>query len=292
MQYLTQMISFVVNKNSKNMTTLLVPTDFSEIADNALKYAIAMAKEYQFDVKLYHVVQLSAPDFSHLANIDDFSNIVDEIKGKMQHKVNLLQEEYPGIPFSAEVESGLLLDCIHQQCSTHNPVAVVMGITGSGVGIDKLIGSNAIITMKHINYPLIVVPKDAVFKAIHRICLACDLKNVLTSTPLISIKAFTKLFSAKLDVLNVDYHNRHFTAETNTELENLEFILADIDHELHFIEDENTQHAINDFIERNQTDLLIMIPKKHSFFENLFHKSITREMAYQSHIPVLTLHQD
>lgn len=274
------------------MTTLFVPTDFSEVADNALLYAIDMAKAYKFDVMLYNVVQLSTPDFSHLANVDDFSNIVNDIKEKMDHKVQVLQQNHPQVIFSHLVETGLLLDSINDKCAEINPVAVVMGITGSGVGMDKLIGSNAIVTMKHVNYPVIVVPKDATFKTIAHICLACDLKNVLTSTPLISIKAFTKLFNAKLDVLNVDYNNRHFTAETETELENLEYILEDVNHELHFIENENVQDAINTFIETNQTDMLIMVPKKHSFFENLFHKSVSKEMAYQSRVPMLSLHQD
>ncbi len=274
------------------MTTLLVPTDFSASADNALQYAIEMAKNYKFDILLYNVVQLSTPDFSHLANVDDFGSIVDDIRKNMKAKEMFLQSKYPEVPFTSQVDTGLLLDSINEKCNEIRPVAVVMGISGSGVGIDKLIGSNAILAMKHINYPLIVVPKDASFKSVHKICLACDLKNVLTSTPLISIRAFTKLFGAKLDVLNVDYHNRHFNAETSTELQNLEFILEEVDHELHFIENENVQDAINDFMSKNHTDMLIMIPKKHSFFENLFHKSVSKEMAYQSHIPVLTLHQD
>lgn len=274
------------------MNTLLVPTDFSDIADNALQYAIEMSKKYSFEIFLYNVVQLSTPDFSHLANVDDFANIVEDARGRMENKVQALRAANPDVTFSSDVETGLLLDSINDKCTEINPVAVLMGITGGGTGIEKLIGSNAILAMKHINHPVLIIPKDAAFKPVSKICLACDLKNILTSTPLISIKAFTKLFNAKLDVLNVDFHNRHFTAETPAELENLEFILEEVDHELHFIDNENVQDAINDFVETNNTDMLIMIPKKHSFFEGLFHKSVSKEMAYQSHIPVLALHQD
>ncbi|MBK7041402.1 MAG: universal stress protein [Bacteroidetes bacterium] len=274
------------------MNTLLIPTDFSPIADNALQYAIDMAKKYQFDILLYNVVQLSTPDFSHLANVDDFSNIIEEVKKKMDEKVALLQNLHPEITFSCEVETGLLIDCINDKCNQINPIAMLMGITGSGTGMDKLIGSNAILAMKHIKHPVIIVPKDASFKSIENICLACDLKNVLTSTPLIEIKVFTKLFNARLNVLNIDYKNRNFSAQTSTELQNLEYILEEVNHELHFIENENVSDAINDFISTKHMDMLIMIPKKHSFFESLFHKSKSKEMAYQSHIPILALHQD
>ena len=151
------------------MNTLLIPTDFSPIADNALQYAIDMAKKYQFDILLYNVVQLSTPDFSHLANVDDFSNIIEEVKKKMDEKVTLLQNLHPEITFSCEVETGLLIDCINDKCNQINPIAMLMGITGSGTGMDKLIGSNAILAMKHIKHPVIIVPKDASFKSIENI---------------------------------------------------------------------------------------------------------------------------
>jgi nucleotide-binding universal stress UspA family protein len=296
MIYITKLISQLRYlrsiKSFQNMNTLLVPTDFSSIADNALNYAIEMSKKYQFDILLYNVVQLSTPDFSHLANVEDFSHIVVEVQKKMEEKTSILQAQHPEVAFSCAVDTGLLIECINDKSDAINPVAILMGITGSGTGIDKLIGSNAILAMKHIKHPVIIVPKNARFNPIHQICFACDLKNVLTSTPLISIKVFTKLFDAKLNVLNIDYHNRHFSAQTSTELDNLEFILEEVKHELHFIENDNVQDAINDFIAEKKMDMLIMVPKKHSFFENLFHKSQTKEMAYQSHVPILALHQD
>jgi nucleotide-binding universal stress UspA family protein len=67
-------------------------------------------------------------------------------------------------------------------------------------------------------------------------------------------------------------------------------MFENIEHKFHFIENENMQDAINDFIDHNDMDMLIMLPKKHSFFASLFHKSQTKEMLYQSHIPILALH--
>jgi nucleotide-binding universal stress UspA family protein len=64
-----------------------------------------------------------------------------------------------------------------------------------------------------------------------------------------------------------------------------------VDAKFHFVENENVPDAINDFIEREKIDMLIMLPKKHSIVESLFKKSQTKEMLYQSHIPMLALHQ-
>lgn len=274
------------------MNSILIPTDFSPVADNAMRYALAFAEHYHLDITLFHVVQLSTPDVANIVYVDAMTDIAKDSERQMQEKVASLQAENPGVNFSQKTVSGLFLDSLKEICDDIKPVAVLMGITGSGSTVDKLIGSNAILAMNSLNYPLIIVPKNSTFKPIQKICFACDLLNVVSSTPLISIKAFAKLFEAEVHVLNVDYQNRHYTANTPAEMETLASMFDTVKHEFHFIESENVQDAINNFVDQDKMDMLIMLPKKHSFFASLFHKSQTKEMAYQSHIPILALHQD
>jgi nucleotide-binding universal stress UspA family protein len=272
------------------MKNLLIPTDFSPVADNALKYALDMAIQYQLSINLFHVVQLSTPDIANVVYIESMDEMSKFAKEKMQEKVDILQKEYPSLEFSFKVETGLFLDSLRQHCEETNPVAVLMGITGDGSTIDKMIGSNAILAMHNLTTPIIIVPKNAYFTSVNHICFACDLKNVATSTPLLAIKAFAKLFNSEVHILNIDYKNRHFSPSTQDELEVLNLMFDTIPHHFHFIENEHLQDAINDFIDQNKMDMLIMLPKKHSFFESLFKKSQTKEMLYQSHIPILALH--
>lgn len=273
------------------MNTLLIPTDFSPVADNALTYALQMATVYQLDITLFHVVQVSnliTPDAVYLDSIPGYEAQANE---KMDAKVAALKAQYPALQITHKVTKGLFLDSMKEYCDEINPVALVMGITGDGGAVDKIIGSNAVSAMNSLAYPMIVVPKQGQFKPLQKICMACDLRQVVTSTPLLPIKAFVKLTNAELHLLNIDYNNRHFTPETADELKTLDDMLDSVEHKFHFIDNENIQEAIDDFITRENMDLLIMIPKKHSFFESLFHKSKTKEMLYHSHIPVLALHQ-
>ncbi|GBL34953.1 hypothetical protein EMGBS15_05480 [Filimonas sp.] len=52
------------------MNTLLIPTDFSPVADNALQYALDMASAYQLDITLLHVVLLSTPSVANVVYVD------------------------------------------------------------------------------------------------------------------------------------------------------------------------------------------------------------------------------
>jgi nucleotide-binding universal stress UspA family protein len=51
------------------------------------------------------------------------------------------------------------------------------------------------------------------------------------------------------------------------------------------------EEAIEDFIEKNEIDWLVMIPRKHSFFEGLFHKSHSKAIARRVRIPLVALHE-
>jgi nucleotide-binding universal stress UspA family protein len=274
------------------MNSILVPTDFSSVADNAMNYAISMADYYQLDIILYHVVQMSSPDVTEQIHLDFIPEVTENAKHKLNEKVKLLKTQFPQISFHTKVEYGLFLESLKKTCEDLGPICMVMGISGNGDGMDKIIGSNALNVMTELKFPLIIAPKHATFKPIENICFACDLKNVLSSTPILALKAFSKLFNANMHILNIDYNNKNFTPDTQNDLIILNDMLDHIKHEFHFIVDENVQHAIDIFVNNHPIDMLIMLPKKHSFFASLFHKSQSKEMAYHSHIPLLALHQD
>ncbi len=274
------------------MNSILVPTDFSSVADNAMNYAISMADYYQLDIILYHVVQMSSPNVTEQIHLDFIPEVTENAKHKLNEKVKLLKTQFPQISFHTKVEYGLFLESLKKTCEDLGPICMVMGISGNGDGMDKIIGSNALNVMTELKFPLIIAPKYATFKPIENICFACDLKNVLSSTPIVALKAFSKLFNANMHILNIDYNNKNFTPDTQNDLIILNDMLDHIKHEFHFIVDENVQHAIDIFVNNHPIDMLIMLPKKHSFFASLFHKSQSKEMAYHSHIPLLALHQD
>jgi len=90
--------------------------------------------------------------------------------------------------------------------------------------------------------------------------------------------------------LNIDFHNRNYRPNTQSEINQLDSLFENINHSFHFIENENVEDAIDDYVEKENMDMLIMIPRKYSFFESLFHKSKTKEMLFHSHVPILALH--
>jgi nucleotide-binding universal stress UspA family protein len=112
------------------------------------------------------------------------------------------------------------------------------------------------------------------------------------STPSHQIIEFVKQFNSELHVLNIDFHNKHFTASTPEESLLLHTMLEELKPSYHFIENKKVEDGINDFADRNGIDLLIAIPKKHNLLEAFFRGSYTKQLVFHSHVPVMCLHED
>lgn len=168
-----------------------------------------------------------------------------------------------------------------------------MGSQGSS-GLERTIfGSTTLSAIKHLTSPVIAVPKGKEYgTGIRKIGFACDFRDVVETTPAAEIKHFVKQFNAGLFVLNVDYQNRHFKPETPEQSALLHTLLEELNPSYHFIEHEDIEDGIHAFAESNNLDLIIAIPKKHKLLEGIFKTSSTKQLVFQSHIPVMCVHEE
>ena len=114
---------------------------------------------------------------------------------------------------------------------------------------------------------------------------------MVETTPIQFIRNMVKEFGAELHVLNVDYESRHFKPETPEESMMLHTLLQDLDPDYHFINHVDIEDGINEFVEENNIDLLITIPKKHNLLDSLFKHSSTKKLVSGSHVPVMCVHE-
>lgn len=274
------------------MKTIIVPTDFSVIAENAMRFATDMAQHINASLLLLHIYQIPVA----IGEVPMPLVNVEELQKSSEEKLKALKNDIEKltackVKVYTEARLGDVVDELQNVCATVQPFAVILGTKGSGALERMLFGSVTLSAMKHLDVPVMVIPPGARYKPVHKIGLACDFKNVVAATPEKEIKSIVKEFNAELHVLNVDYHNQHFEANTPEESFLLHNMLAEIKPEYHFIEKENVEEGINEFAETNNIDFVIVIPKKHQFLEGLFHKSHSKELAFHSHVPVMAIHE-
>ncbi|MFT3826276.1 MAG: universal stress protein [Chitinophagaceae bacterium] len=273
------------------MKTILVPTDFSPVSLNAVNYAVEMARSIGADILLVHMYQLPVP-FTEVP-MPELS--YDEIKKAAEERVeelktHIIQTTAGSLNVLTESRLGDPVEEMEKICDSVHPFAVVMGTQGA-TGLERLImGSTALTAIRHLKYPVIVVPAETSYKAIRKLGLACDFQDVEESTPVNYIKNIVQEFGAELHILNVDNNKSGIPENVALKSGYLERRLGNIVPTWHFLEADNVTEGITEFAANNHLDMIMVIPKKHQLLESIFRKSNSKEFLQQSHIPIVSVH--
>jgi nucleotide-binding universal stress UspA family protein len=274
------------------MKSFIVPIDFSDTSVNAARYAAQLAAEAG-DVSLIlyntHEKILSGSDGTPLFNDSDARQQI-AVVALESVKTELLG--LADIPITCVAEGGDFVDSLETYVKSLRVEMIVMGITGSTPLEQILIGSNTLKVIQRNICPVLIIPPGARFTGIRNVVFASDFKDVEKTTPIVPIKQFLHLTRPTLHVANVDHeHYVELTEEYKKEKNKLEEMLAPYRPEFYFIRLYDFIDTISQFTFDNNIDVIITVPRKHSFLKGLFKQSNTRKLAYHSHVPILAVHE-
>lgn len=276
------------------MKTIIVPTDFSAVSANAARYAAAMAEPLHASITLFHAFPIPLA----FSEVPVPSQVFDALQKDAEYfmakaKTNLELVAPSSVKIHTQICPGTFLTGLREICDASPPYAVVMSSHGNAGLEHLLLGSETAATVKHLPWPLIVVPRGAKFKAPKKIALACDFERVSSTVPAGVIKDLVQTFGASLAVVHVhkkakqDYKEEVIEGATD-----LQDMLADLHPSYHFLDDSaDIAETILHFVEQNEIDLVIGFPKKRGLLEGLFHKSQTKALAQQTLVPFLAFHE-
>ncbi len=271
------------------MKKILIATDFSEASYNAARYGTDMALAIGADIVLLHVFQVPAPS-AEVSLVVSVDNIQDEAEDKISELKEMIgRKTRNSINVDTEVIIGSFFDELKTACERIKPYTVVMGSQGETAAERFVFGSHAVYTMKHLTWPVITVPPGSAFSAVKKIGLACDFDNVIDSIRVDEIKRLVNDLHAELHVLNTGKATV-FNPAVVFESGLLRGMLKNLDPKYHFISNGNVDEGILHFAESNHIDLLVVMPKRHTLVERIFHKSHTKQFVLHSQIPVMALH--
>lgn len=277
------------------MKTILVPTDFSKIAENAINYAAEISKVTHAKIILFHAyhVPVIATEAMYVMPAPDEleKNSIDGLK-KIERR--LLRQYGKTLKVECVCKYGFAADEINNYASANKTDLIVMGMQGAGYLAEKLIGSMTTGLMQKSKCPVLAIDKTVRFRGIKKIVLACDYNETENSKILEPLKEFARLFKSHIYVLNVvnepEFEPVPAAEKVVSGFMKLEYILSDVTHTFHYLEDEEIVAGINRFVKEGKMDMVVMIPRKHSALENIFKEPDTKKMAFHSHVPLLTLH--
>ena len=278
------------------MKKILVPTDFSPCAEIALAYAVEIAKRAKAEIILLHAADLLVNRFEdRRAMIEEYNqSITKDVEDQLQAAKNSIEQKEQ-VPVQINIYDGALTDSLQKAVEQNQIDLVVMGTHGAS-GLKKMIiGSNTAATIRQVTITVLTIPEGYNGHTLKQVLLAVksaeeDLNSLAPAFQLADLfgaRVRLAIFSSE-GADAVDFmDDRRAIVNVQTRLqETFNKTGLKVEH----LSGTNFQPTLQEFIDRNHIDLLVMITHKRGRIEGLFNRSMTREMAYHTTIPLLSLH--
>jgi nucleotide-binding universal stress UspA family protein len=273
------------------MKTILIPTDFSKSAQNALDYAIDMAKCTSAKLILFHAYELPviATEIPVVLTENEMEKQIIRNLKKAERYIHLNKGENLVVEY--QYRCGFPVEEI-RSCAERNKVdLIVMGLHGAGFIKEKLIGSVSAVLMNNSSCPVMIINQNVKFKSIKNIALAFDYSEIKNKTVLFPLNELVHAFKSHIFIFNVVKSQLEAVSSINKAVDGMKLAhaLENAEHSFHYSENDDIIDGINKFVTEKKIDMVVMIPHKHSPLHNLFHESQTKKMAFHTRIPLLNL---
>jgi nucleotide-binding universal stress UspA family protein len=261
------------------MKTVIIPVDFSETSLNAVRYGANMLTgKPGTNVILYNMFEKDSDSATAGPYLESL-------------RAELLQDGVEKVECVKEMGDNLI-DCLGRLAYQKAATLILMGISEKEEWKQLLLGSNTIKMAEQNICPVMIIPPASKYAGIKNIALTSDFKNVDATTPVLAIKTVLEIFNSSLHIINVD--NEHYvslTEEYLTERAKMQKMFAEFNPEFYFIGMNDFFEAVEQFAKDRNIDLIVIIPKNHSFVNSLFSSHHTKKLAFHSPVPLLAAHE-
>jgi len=273
------------------MKQILVATDFSNSAANAMEYAMALAKTLDMEVCAIHAILPTEGVDNNIFNAIFIKDYYDNKRQALKEWVSTFtsNDEYKNIAVSTLCDVGLVKNVITKYIDEHHVELLVMGVTGS-TGITGIVGSNASVLVSIVKIPTLIIPLESKFSKTPVITLATDYETRLSANDVDALNEMVLAFgSEKMQVLYVGEKAEVKHVETGEN--RLKALIKHTELEFNYIKENSTLTGILDFIEKQETDILCLVKHHHNVVYRLFNRSTVNRVINKSVKAILVLHE-
>jgi nucleotide-binding universal stress UspA family protein len=255
---------------------IVVPWDFSHVAENALAHAVKIGKMVNNDICLLHIVDSGINPKELAQKTASLKKLVEENATKYS------------IPIIFHISKGSIFTEIAEYANEKEANLVVMGTHGMK-GMQKLTGSWALKVIVKSKIPFIVIQDPPVDQErYHNIVFPVDFRG--ENKEKIKMAIFMgKYFESKIHMLVSFSTDKNTLRKTRT---NLNFAIKyliqnNIEYEIHNMPKGNSAEQTIDFAQKTNADLILIVTTKNiTIADYMLGASEQQIIANSSRIPV------
>ncbi|SHK38857.1 Nucleotide-binding universal stress protein, UspA family [Maribacter aquivivus] len=279
------------------MKNILIPTDFSDNAWNALVYGISFFKKTHCTFHIVHINSINTNASGEAAMYVSPDILEKTILAESNEKLKALSKKIEQLPLNVKHEFhfkaiyGFFTDQLKEFVKNKNIELIIMGTKGASGLKSVSIGSNTGNVITKVPCTLLAVPEDATYSKISEIGFPSDLNLFYDVKILDTIKDIILLKKSALRLLYVSSKGEELNAN-QIKIKNL---LLDYYKEnectFHEVTGKKLDESVQCFTESRDLDMLIMVAKNLNFLERILFRPTVEKISYHTKVPFLVIHE-
>ncbi|EAR01739.1 universal stress protein [Maribacter sp. HTCC2170] len=280
------------------MQNILIPTDFSNDAYNALYYVSKLFKSKACNFYLLNVYDEGTPLISrkvdnghgeHKGLLEQLSDESHEELDHTYHKINL-DHRCPNHKYKMISKKMDLVEAINIVIDDHDIDLIVMGNKGATQRLGVFWGSTTTKTIASVKRcPILAVPMNSDFKVPYEIAFATNYKRFYDAEVLEPLKQMATNCGAAVRVVHIN-EEEQLTKTQEGNLKTLRAYLDPMENSVHWMPNFTSKaKAIQVFLDELGIGMLVMVNYEHSFLENLLHEPVIKKLTFDIETPFLVI---
>lgn len=271
------------------MKRILVPTDFSEQAENALKVAAMLAKSHDAQIYLLHMMEIPMQQIDPINAHSDVPEALFFMKLAHKKFDDLMASDFlKGITVHETLKADITFNEIKEACAEYDIDIIVMGSHGATGLMEMFVGSNAEKVVRTSEVPVLVIKNEHKSFEISDFVFASDFKNDNKETYKQAIK-FAESIGAKIHLLMVNTAS-HFITTTEANNRINDFISGQTfdNYTVNVYNDISVEQGILNFSKDINADLIGISTHGRQGIAHFFNGSISEDLVNHAKRPVIT----
>ncbi|WP_461448628.1 universal stress protein [Mucilaginibacter sp.] len=280
------------------MKTFLFPTDFSADSKHVLAYGYSLARQVKANVIICNAIIEPAeiPQTGMVSwPMEESGLLLKDSKHELDILKEYLEDKEETISFNPTIscisEAGEVTDIINDVSHNHGVSLVIAGTHGnSGLGT-LLLGNHAVKIIDFVKKPLLLIPPSAKILPIKKIAFATDIKNPEHDLEcLLTLITIARPINAEILITHIvdeGVNDPKFQHPVDQFLINVSDKLNYPHIYYRAVTSQHTIKGLDWLCDHGTIDIMAMVHRSHSFFDELFNGSHTQKMAKHIAIPLL-----
>lgn len=275
------------------MKNILIPTDFSKNARNALRFALSYFEGQAVNFYIIHSshfkseINESNTEFELVLTVESPTHAQLSLQKEIKYCRSISTN--PTNKFTDILSKKPLIEGIREHVIDKKIDYIVMGTRGASK--DKKVGSNTYEVISKVKCPTIIVPELGDYQDFKNIALPTDYNNWDQNRMFINLYETLLFKKADLHILEIQNENQNWTEPQEDTKGFLLELIKKLNYTIHPINNENIDNAIQNYINRNDIDMIALVGKNINFVQRLLFQPKSKNLTYRIEKPFLILHE-